>query len=191
MNIKIVVQGISPLICNRFTDAAALAATNGTRSSLVGDAKGTPKEQAEGKLYYGHDQQTLIIPSPNVFSCIVAAGMFHKAGKSKVTTQKSSLIPACMSISEVEIPLLSKEGWTVDIRAVRIPSTGGRILAYRPIFNDWSLEFNAELDSSFIGEKLFRMIVDDAGKRIGLGDFRPSCKGPFGRFVVTNWSVDD
>jgi hypothetical protein len=157
---------------------------------MVGDSKGTPKEQAESKLYISHDGTTLIIPSPNLFSCIVAAGTFHKAGKSKITTQKSSLLPACMAISEVELPIISKEGWCVDTRAVRIPSTGGRILAYRPIFNDWQLSCTIELDTEFLGEKLFRQIVDDAGKRIGLGDFRPSCKGPFGRFVVTNWSEE-
>ena len=26
-----------------------------------------------------------------------------------------------------------------------------------------------------------------AGKRVGLGDFRPACKGPFGKFVVVEW----
>ena len=35
--------------------------------------------------------------------------------------------------------------------------------------------------------KLAREIMDAAGKRIGLGDFRPDCKGPFGKFVVTKW----
>jgi hypothetical protein len=35
---------------------------------------------------------------------------------------------------------------------------------------------------------LMRDIVDAAGKRIGLGDFRPACKGPFGKFVVVKWA---
>lgn len=30
-------------------------------------------------------------------------------------------------------------------------------------------------------------IVDDCGTRVGLLDFRPERKGPFGRFVVTKW----
>jgi hypothetical protein len=34
-------------------------------------------------------------------------------------------------------------------------------------------------------------MIDAAGKRIGLGDFRPSCKGPFGKFVVIHWAVED
>ena len=39
----------------------------------------------------------------------------------------------------------------------------------------------------FLSPKLLRQIIDDSGKRIGLGDFRPSTKGPYGRFVVTSW----
>jgi hypothetical protein len=42
-----------------------------------------------------------------------------------------------------------------------------------------------------LGVKLFREVVDAAGKRIGLGDFRPDCKGPYGRFSVTRWQEQD
>jgi hypothetical protein len=186
MNIEVTVKGITPLICNKFTDASALAATNGTRSAMTAGDKGSVEHQAESKLYTDSTGR-LIIPGPNVFSCIIAGGTFHKAGKVKVTTQKSSLIPACASVEEIEIPLISEGGWHVDSRAVRNPSTGGRFLCYRPIFHDWLLTFHLELDESFMPESLLRAIVDDAGKRIGLGDFRPSCKGPFGKFLVNRW----
>jgi hypothetical protein len=42
-----------------------------------------------------------------------------------------------------------------------------------------------------LGVKILREIIDAAGKRIGLGDFRPACKGPFGKFVVTEWHVEE
>ena len=184
--IEVEITGMTPMICNAFTDEAALAATTGNRMAMVGE-RGSPQEQADKKLYRGADGKTLIIPSPNVFACIIEGGKFFKNGKSKVTTMKSSLIPACMAISEIELKIKHKDPWHVDTRAVRIPSTGGRILAYRPMFNDWQLEFTLELDTDFMTEKMLREIVDAAGKRIGLGDFRPACKGPFGRFVVTKW----
>jgi hypothetical protein len=187
--INCVIEGTTPLLLNRFTDAAAQAATSGQRgSSLAGD-KGSPREQAEAKLYVGQDGK-LVIPQPNLFRCLIDAGKFFKAGKSKVTTQKSSLIPACVSIPEVEIPIDSVDPWDVDTRAVRIPSTGGRILCHRPCFHDWRLSFEIELDTEIMGVKLMREIVDCAGKRIGLGDFRPDCKGPFGKFVVTSWVIE-
>jgi hypothetical protein len=183
--IRIKITGKTPLICNRFTDEAQMTASNCTRTSTVGD-KGSPKEQASKKLYIGNDGKPMI-PQPNLFRAIIDGGKFFKAGKSKVTTIKSSLIPACLEIDGVEIPLKSKDGWEIDTRAVRIPSTGGRILSHRPKFNDWELEFSAHLDEEIMSSSLLREIIDAAGKRIGLGDFRPDCKGPFGKFVVTLW----
>lgn len=188
--IQVEIEGTTPLICNKFTDAAAMASTNGTRVSSVGE-RGSPREQSESKLYTSADGKTLVIPQPNVFRSIIDGGTFFKAGKSKVTTQKSSLIPACVSIRDVEIPIIYRDPWAVDTRAVRIPSTGGRILCHRPIFNDWKLRFEVELDDELITVKLLREIIDASGKRIGLGDFRPSCKGPFGKFVVTKWVVEE
>jgi hypothetical protein len=183
--IDVEIQGTTPLLCNKFTDAAAMSATNGTRVSAVGD-KGTPQEQATARLYIGHDGKPCI-PQPNLFRCLIDAGTFFKAGKGKVTTQKSSLIPACVEIVGIELPIIHKENWSVDTRAVRIPSTGGRILCHRPSFNDWKIQFTMSVDTDLISAKLVRELMDAAGKRIGLGDFRPACKGPFGKFVVNSW----
>ena len=72
-------------------------------------------------------------------------------------------------------------------RPIRNPATGGRRLCYRPRFDEWSLSFTLTLDDGAMAEKMLRLIVDDAGRRIGLGDFRPDCKGMFGKFDVTSW----
>lgn len=179
------------MICNKFHDAASMAASDGTRASSAAADRGTPREQAELKLYVSHDGHTLIIPAPNVFSCIIEAGKYFKNGKSKITTHTTSLIPSCVAILEIELPITHKEPWCVDTRAVRIPSTGGRILTHRPIFNDWRLSFTVDLDVLEMSPKLFRQIMDAAGSKVGLGDFRPARKGPYGRFFVVSWAVDE
>src|SRR5690606_37369562 len=137
----------------------------------AGDDKGTPLEQTTAALYTDAEGNP-IMPSPNLFRCIIDAGKFFKSGKSKVTTQKSSLLPACVAISELTIPIQHRDPWTVDQRPVRIPSTGGRILRYRPCFHDWALTFTLEIDTEMLAIKLAREILDAAGKRVGLGDFR-------------------
>lgn len=186
--ITVTIEGTTPLLCNRFTDEAQMAATRGTRMTAVGD-KGTPIDQAKGKLYIGHDGKPMI-PQPNLFRCLIDAGQFFKAGRSKITTQKTSMIPACVEVEGLELPIRHREPWAVDTRAVRIPSTGGRILCHRPCFHDWRIAFSLNIDDEMIHPKLMREIVDAAGKRIGLGDFRPACKGPFGKFVVVHWKED-
>jgi hypothetical protein len=188
MELNITIEGTTPLICNRFTDAAAQSSSNGSRGSSAGADRGTPLEIAESKLYIGLDGEPMI-PQPNLLRCLVEGGRFTKIGKAQVTTAKSSQMYACVDVQGAEIPLIHKQPWKVDTRAVRIPSTGGRILAHRPMFDDWKLEFIVDLDTTILGEKLFRQITDDAGQRIGLGDFRPQCKGPYGRFKVSHWAI--
>ncbi len=187
--IVVELEGVTPLLCNRFTDAAQQKATSGNTISTVGD-RGTPKEIAQSKLYLDLDDDPCI-PQPNIFRAILDAGKYFKAGKSKVTTQKSSLIPSCVDIEGVSFKIGHKEPWTIDTRPVRIPATGGRILAHRPCFHDWKLKFEIVLDTTVLGVKLMREIVDKCGRAIGLGDFRPDCKGPFGKFKVSLWEVRD
>lgn len=188
-NISIQIEGTTPLLLHRFTDQAQLDATSGTRSSINTDEL-TPSDLAEQGLYL-NDDGISGIPGPNLLRCLIDGGIFHKIGRSKVSTQKSSLVPAAMQINEMFIPIESKAGWKVDTRPVRIPATGGRILRHRPSYDDWKLTFSLELDDEIIGSKLCRELVDTAGKRIGLGDFRPACKGPYGRFVVISWKPDN
>jgi len=185
-HIDIEIEGVTPLLCNRFTEEQQASASSNTSASVVGD-RGTPREQSEKKLYLSADGKRHIIPGPNLFRCLIDAGKFFKAGKSKVTTIKSSIIPACVSMDNVEVDIIHKEPWEVDSRPIRNPATGGRRLTHRPMFNDWKLKFAVTLEEEMIAEKTFREIVDAGGKRIGLGDFRPDCKGMFGKFVVTKW----
>lgn len=192
MKIKVTIQGISPLLMNRFTEAGEVAVSGATAATFKGD-RGTPREQALAKRYADPDGN-LYIPGANIYACIIAAGAFHKAGKSKLTTLKTSLIPAGVMLDDLVCPLHTAAGevltsWEVDSRSVVIPSTGGRIMCHRPRVDEWCCTFNIDVDTSVFAPNLVRAVVDDAGKKIGLGDYRPARKGPFGRFVVTRWEV--
>lgn len=183
--LKIEIEGVTPLLMAKFTDEAQQKATAGSGSSITSGNYGEPREQAERYLYLD-DEGRPAIPQPNLYRCVIDGGSFFKSGRSKITTQKSSLIPTCFFIDGTMFPV-DPPDWEVDTRPVRIPATGGRILRYRPCFNKWRLAFEATLDESVFDEKLMRQIIDAAGAKIGLGDFRPACKGPYGRFVVTRW----
>lgn len=186
MQVEVTISGVTPLLMNRFTEESEIAVSSGTRTSIRG-MRGTPREQAAPKAYK-NEAGELFIPGPNIFSCLVAAGSFHKSGRVKLTTHKSSLIPAGLSVVELVCPLNTKD-WECDSRSVVIPSTGGRIMCHRPRLDAWQATFTLEIDETMFDPKFVRLLVDDAGKKIGLGDYRPQRKGPFGRFVVANWNT--
>lgn len=171
---------------NRFHESAEVKVSNGLKSSINPHAE-SPREQAEPKLY-ADEKGNLYIPGTNIFASIVAAGSYHKVGKRQLTTQKTSLIPAGMWILDLVCSLNTKH-WEVDSRSVVIPATGGRVMCHRPRLDEWETSFNIDVDPEMFNDKTVRMLVDDAGKKVGLGDYRPSRKGPFGRFVVKNWKV--
>lgn len=184
MNINVAISGITPLLMNRFTEEAQIKASNGTTAAAIGK-KGTPREQAEPKAYK-FENGTLYIPGANLFAAIVAAGKYHKTGRSKITTMRSSLVPAGVNLLEPELSLKTKD-FEVDSRSVVIPATGGRVMCHRPRLDKWGLSFTLEVDEAMFDPALVRTLVDDAGKKVGLGDYRPDRKGPFGRFVVSSW----
>lgn len=191
MRIEVTIQGDSPLLVNRFTDSAALAVESRTSATVRG-SNGTPREQAEPRLYRGRGGLA-VIPGPNVFRALVDAGTFVKSGRRALTTARSSLVPAGIAILEIDCALLDHDGnraaWEVDSRRVVVPSTGGAMMCHRPRFDAWRLSFTLDVDESMFDERTVRTLVDDAGKKIGLGDFRPARKGPFGRFRVIHWTV--
>lgn len=178
MIIDIEITGVTPLLMNRFNEDDL--------SNKKRDKHLTPREEAtktayldqEGKLYY---------PPENIYACIIEAGKFHKDGKNKITTMKSSLIPAGVMIIDKVCRFTKPDLFEVDSRSVVVPSTGGRIMKRRAKLDEWITNFSIELDIQMFSPRQMREIVDDAGKKVGLGDYRPSRKGIFGRFVVTKW----
>ena len=184
IDVKIV--GISPLIINKFTDEDQLQASAGARTSAMAVDRGDPKDQCEARLHTDHEGSP-ILPAPNLLACFIDGGKYFKSGRNKITTQRSSLLPGAVFLNDEYYLIESEGGWKVDSRPVRIPATGGRILRHRPMFDDWAVRFMLTIDVLEMSEKLVRDIVDTAGKKSGLGDFRPGTKGPYGRFVVTLW----
>ena len=184
MNVSVRIEGVSPLLMNRFHEAAQEAVSNQAKATHRGD-KGSPREQAEPKLYTDSNGRP-ILPGPNIFAAIVSAGRFIKSGRRTLTTNKESLVPAGLALSELECPITPVK-WEVDSRAVVVPATGGRIMAHRPRFDAWRLGFTLEIDESLFSVDTVRELVDLAGQRIGIGDFRPARRGPFGRFKVIKW----
>jgi len=202
--IMVTIEGTTPLLMNRFHEEAQQKIEGGTALAVNGD-RGTPREQAEPKVYRD-SKGSVVIPGTNFFSCLTEAGKYHKVGKKQVTTGRSSLIPAGMSVVEIESPLIDPDAhpsestdargwatpeWEVDSRPIVNPATKGRRLCHRPRFDRWRVTFTLDLDAGMFDPKFVRQLVDDAGQRVGLGDFRPDRKGLFGKFKVVRWDVVD
>ena len=197
MIVEVEIRGTSPLLMNRM-DPSVLeeirTKVKPSKAASVGTTL-TPREEAERKVYVGEDGP--YVPGQNLMACFIAAGQYIRLdGKRQVSTAKSTVLPGLMTLLD-SAPLLKVPGtdkaatWEADVMQGRNPNGGEGVAICRPRFDEWALSFRLDIDVAEIGENAIRDLVDKAGRRVGLGDFRPQRKGIFGQFVVECWEHAD
>lgn len=179
MIIKVKIKGVTPLLMAKFSE--------GDLSQKKVNKNLSPEEMAE-KYAYRNENDELYIPGICIFSAIIEGGKFSKRGKSRVTTLKSSLIPAGVTLLEKEC-LLGTKTYEIDKRSTVVPATGGRIMTYRPVFENWEVSFTLEVDEEEFSAAEVKTFVKDTGIKCGILAFRPSRKGWFGKFEIVEWNI--
>lgn len=178
-------RGVSPLMMHKFP-----------MIPIPGIDKKPPKEQAEYAAYRDDgtdstDESTtsgkhtgeLFIPGENIYRALVSGATYSK-GKGRMTLQK--FVAACVMVYPSKI-LLGTKTFIVDSRRVVIKATGGSIIRHRPRLDDWGINFQISYDDTLLSEEQLRKVVDDTGMLVGFLEYRPEKKGPYGRFMVTEW----
>jgi len=172
--VKVTLKGISPLLMH------AYPLVDITNPPLE---KRPIEEQAELAAYRCPDTEELYIPGVAIQRALISAAAYSK-GKGRASLQKQAA--ACLLVNPERVSL-GVSTYKIDSRPVVIPATKGRVMRHRPRLDDWQASFELEYDENLLDEKQVRQIVDDMGSRVGLLDFRPERKGPFGRSMVIEW----
>lgn len=173
----VTIKGISPLLMHRYP-----------MEPIEAFEKKSPEEQAELVAYRIPESRELYIPGVAVQRALIGAAVFiFSKGKGRASLQKP--VAACFMIAPGYLGLGTTE-YTIDTRAVVIPSTRGHVLRHNPRLDKWGVSFELTFDDVLVTEAQARKIVDDGGSRMGLLYFRPAHKGPFGRFIVTRWETN-
>jgi len=133
----------------------------------------SPRDQAEFGTYRSATGE-LILPTENIHRAMIAGANYVKKGLGRK-------ISGAAIIQEPEMPVGAKD-FSVDSRGVVVMKN--RIVRHRARIEKWGGTFNVEYDGTLITEKELKAVVEKTGQLIGIGDFRPEKKGPFGRFTV-------
>jgi hypothetical protein len=146
-----------------------------------------PRVIAERCLYKCRKTGEPVLLATALLKCIVDAGQDFKMladQKKQWSTGTTSRLPGVISLDDEYFPVVTS-GWEVDVRGVTVAR--GKKPKFRPLFPDWSVTFEIELDDERIHPDEFRAILEAAGRRIGLGVMRPQLKRVYGKFSITLW----
>lgn len=125
------------------------------------------------------------MPVFNIVRSIQNAGKQHKLGASVLR----GVVPAQLNTPVLydgprDIPSMWEAGSYALRKAVGVGQK--RVMRTRPVFVDWSIEAEIEVDVTQISPDVISMLVLQAGKYQALGDYRPV----YGRFRGSAELVD-
>ncbi len=183
--VKVQLKGSAPLLINRFKEQDELVET--VKKTTKKDY-GTPREQAEATAYADEKTKKLYVPTSWITGAISTIASDYKLPGSRKSFK--SVSGGC--ILPVKEKAYFKQNYKVkdvevDSRPVVIQRA--RIMRHRARLEDWTIDFELEIDDTIAPVDKIHDILSDAGNRAGLGDYRPQKGGPFGRFQVTEWKV--
>ncbi len=179
------IEGVSPLLMHNGQLANPLNPLVKEMKQITGIRKKTDEHHLElqrlefrAGLYLNEAGQ-VIVPSEVIESCLVEGAKKAKLGKAF----KSSVTVTEDAVLEYGPKLTVDQLWEqnetyADVRGVKVGQS--RVMRTRPIFRDWSLVFAVMFDAEQINLEQLSQAVEDAGRIVGLCDYRPK----FGRFQV-------
>ena len=184
-SLSIRITGTSPLLMQAETLANPLhpltkahKAVSGKRKKSEDDYLWLMESEWSASMYHDDDIGPYL-PALNLEGCIAEAGKIHRLGKVikqavQVVTDRAKL--------EYDGPRKKEALWKAerfrDVRGVAV--MGKKVMRCRPIFLDWEAEFDLEFMEDVIDESDLLRVIEEAGRRIGVGTYRPR----FGRFAV-------
>jgi hypothetical protein len=182
---RVKIEGISPLLMHRFSDKKQGEVEGGTSASIPMGDREKDAEEAAYRLPDKDGKGELYTPAEHIERAMFHAAKYFKIGKKSA----AGIVPASIFVQERAISH-HRTDYIVDSRSVVIPATKGRVVRHRPRLDQWNLSFHLEVDETILKQELVSDILATAGKKIGIGDFRPTKGGSFGRFIVTEFKKE-
>lgn len=187
--LNMVFKGVSPLLMHSARGADPLDSLVREMKALSSTRKKTDEIHAqmartEWELGLYHDEELgVFLPTTNLRACVIEGAKLSKRGMDvKRGTMVEGERVALKHKGPKSIQALWDSGTFRDARSVVVGQA--RVMRTRPIFRDWSVECTLLFDPEAIQRDTIVASAGAAGQMIGLGDYRPPCGGPYGRFSV-------
>ena len=175
--VAVKVKGLTPLLVNRYDTEGELE----KKAKLK--RRGSKELPDIQKKLYRNGQGNYIPSEWFEASMKEAAKQFIEKGRRSYNRS----VAGGVEVFPEEI-ILAPQEWVTDIRSAvnRNCNPPARIIVERPRFDDWSVGFELHIDDD-LETDVIKEILSFAGKKEGIGGFRPNKNGKFGKFEIEEY----
>lgn len=176
--VEVTVQGSADILFHRWNCEAVEAKAKAAKGS-----KAKKSDDVESYIYR-NDENQLCIPGEYLRQAIVHAAKFRQDPRSPRKSAMDLFKAGVVSLTQ--LAPLGKESWDY-LHQCRVVVQRNGITRSRPAMKaGWECKIQLLVNlPEYIRPQLLHEVLNDAGRLIGLGDFRPS----YGRFLVTRFDL--
>jgi hypothetical protein len=181
--LRVILDGVSPLLTHN--PESMQISTDAKKGSRIPDEA----VEAEAGVYRLPDG-TCGLKGEAIRASLVGASGAWKVKRASLRSRVAHVV-----VVEELVPLMRRDGtpisdYVIDKRRAIVQRQG--IIRRRPRFDEWSVALTIEYDPILVTEpKILVDVLNDAGNRMGIGDYRPAKNGWFGRFRVRAFKILD
>lgn len=178
--IEVTIQGVSPLLFHRWNVQAVEVKANAAKGSTA-----KKSDDIESYLYRDEDGN-ICVPGEYLRQAIISAAKFKQDPRSPRKSAMDLFKAAVISLTPLASLRTSKPDF-LDKRRVMVQRNG--ITRTRPAMNTgWTTTIQLMVNlPEYVSPPLLQQVLADAGRLIGIGDFRPT----YGRFTVSRWEIPE
>ena len=190
MRYQVTITGVSPLITHNGAAGLDTRSPANVEKAEIARKKGSNRTATDDERIKELECQTSLwldardaatIPEGALRACIETGARKLKQGPQ---VREGLVVEGVQSFDYDREAL----GSTVEELGKRAQFTVGvvvqrsRVLRTRAKFDEWSCAFTLDCDDELVDREQLEAWLDIAGRRIGLGDWRPEKSGTYGRF---------
>lgn len=179
---NITLKSLTPYMQHRMDDMS-LAEWEKCRKQII-ERPEISKADADRAEYhcYRNGAGQCYIPSDHFRICLINAGTYMKSKMGARSKSMKTIVAACFIVTPDEIIL---PDWDkIDKRSVVNKNIKGRVMVGRPKWISWETPVVLECHEPTITIETIRQLFTYAGNFCGIGSYRPTNNGLFGRFEV-------
>lgn len=179
-NIKL--KSLTPYMQHRMDDLS-LADWEKCRKQIIERPEVSKADSHRAEYHsYRNKDDSCYIPAEHIRQSLINAGTYMKSKVGARSKSMKTIVAACFIVTPDEI--LIPDWDQIDKRSAVNKNIKGRVMVVRPKWSNWKIEFILECHESSITKESIAQLFEYAGKFCGIGSYRPTNNGLFGRFEV-------
>lgn len=178
---KVEIEGVTPYMQHRMDDQK-LEDWEKNRKLIIERDDISKEDAVRAEFHSYNDKEGFFIPSEHLVGAFINGGAMVKSKVGNGKKSMKNIVAGMFSIREPKLRL-PKE-YVIDKRSAVNRNVKARIIVIRPKWEQWKAKFTLIVDNDTITKETVEQIIIYAGQYIGIGSFRPTNNGMFGRFKL-------